>query len=320
MKCAIPKLGGPMPAAGREATGWLLLAILVAVVSAAVVTSGGVAMASANEAVDDVHWLSGPDPTFGSEGTVPAPSDYADMTIELLPSACSEGPQILLGEIAVVHVEDDALREALRSLEVGSAPLPGSSRKVNLGQVQVRMRARKIDPAKFVFVGAPEVAVAAAARRIAASDIEAAAIDAVCVFTGHALSPSDFRVARTDAPQGMLVPPGELRLEAQVAQTGADVAFVRVRVRAIVDGVEARSVLVWLEITAPSAVKQLADVTLMAQTGDVRVSVPAVALQDGRPGQRIRVKNAVTGVVVWARVMDSQTVTVCAADMEGSPW
>lgn len=277
-------------------------------------------MASANDAVDDVHWLSGPDPTFGSEGTVPTPSDYADMTIELLPSACSEGPQILLGEIAVVHVEDDALREALRSLEVGSAPLPGSSRKVNLGQVQVRMRARKIDPAKFVFVGAPEVAVAAAARRIAASDIEAAAIDAVCVFTGHALSPSDFRVARTDAPQGMLVPPGELRFEAQVAQTGADVAFVRVRVRAIVDGVEARSVLVWLEITAPSAVKQLADVTLMAQTGDVRVSVPAVALQDGRPGQRIRVKNAVTGVVVWARVMDSQTVTVCAADMEGSPW
>jgi len=285
----------------------------LAVVSAAVVTSGGVVMASANEAVDC-------DPTFGSEGTMTAPSDYADMTIELLPSACSEGPQILLGEIAVLHVEDDALREALRSLEVGSAPLPGSSRKVNLGQVQVRMRARKIDPAKFVFVGAPEVAVAAAARRIAASDIEAAAIDAVCVFTGHALSPSDFRVARTDAPQGMLVPPGELRLEAQVAQTGADMAFVRVRVRAIVDGVEARSVLVWLEITAPSAVKQLADVTLMAQTGDVRVSVPAVALQDGRPGQKIRVKNAVTGVVVWARVMDSQTVTVCAADMEGSPW
>ena len=312
MKCAIPNLGGPIWRVAAKGP-LVALAILLAVVSAAVVTSGGVVMASANEAVDC-------DPTFGSEGTMTAPSDYADMTIELLPSACSEGPQILLGEIAVLHVEDDALREALRSLEVGSAPLPGSSRKVNLGQVQVRMRARKIDPAKFVFVGAPEVAVAAAARRIAASDIEAAAIDAVCVFTGHALSPSDFRVARTDAPQGMLVPPGELRLEAQVAQTGADMAFVRVRVRAIVDGVEARSVLVWLEITAPSAVKQLADVTLMAQTGDVRVSVPAVALQDGRPGQRIRVKNAVTGVVVWARVMDSQTVTVCAADMEGSPW
>jgi hypothetical protein len=312
MKCAIPNLGGPIWRVAAKGP-LVALAILLAVVSAAVVTSGGVVMASANEAVDC-------DPTFGSEGTMTAPSDYADMTIELLPSACSEGPQILLGEIAVLHVEDDALREALRSLEVGSAPLPGSSRKVNLGQVQVRMRARKIDPAKFVFVGAPEVAVAAAARRIAASDIEAAAIDAVCVFTGHALSPSDFRVARTDAPQGMLVPPGELRLEAQVAQTGADMAFVRVRVRAIVDGVEARSVLVWLEITAPSAVKQLADVTLMAQTGDVRVSVPAVALQDGRPGQKIRVKNAVTGVVVWARVMDSQTVTVCAADMEGSPW
>ena len=312
MKCAIPNLGGPIWRVAAKGP-LVALAILLAVVSAAVVTSGGVVMASANEAVDC-------DPTFGSEGTMTAPSDYADMTIELLPSACSEGPQILLGEIAVLHVEDDALREALRSLEVGSAPLPGSSRKVNLGQVQVRMRARKIDPAKFVFVGAPEVAVAAAARRIAASDIEAAAIDAVCVFTGHALSPSDFRVARTDAPQGMLVPPGELRFEAQVAQTGADMAFVRVRVRAIVDGVEARSVLVWLEITAPSAVKQLADVTLMAQTGDVRVSVPAVALQDGRPGQKIRVKNAVTGVVVWARVMDSQTVTVCAADMEGSPW
>jgi len=40
------------------------------------------------------------------------------------------------------------------------------------------MRARKIDPAKFIFAGASEVAVEAAANRIAASDIEAVAIDA----------------------------------------------------------------------------------------------------------------------------------------------
>ncbi|MDD4336424.1 MAG: flagella basal body P-ring formation protein FlgA [Firmicutes bacterium] len=277
------------------------------------------APASANGGIADAERLPEPGLAPGVGDAIPELSVHDDMTIELLPSACSAGPQILLGEIAVLHVEDEALREELHSVGVGSVPLPGSSRKVNLGQVQVRMRARKIDPAKFVFAGASEVMVEAAARRIAAQDLEAAAINAVCASTGHALSPSNFRVARTDAPQGLLVPPGEVRLEAQVAPTGADMAFVRVRVRAMVDGMEARSVLVWLEITAPPVVAQLGAVTLVVEAGDVRISVPAVALQDGRPGQRIRVRNAVTGIVVQARVLDSQTVRAHAGDMEGSP-
>lgn len=275
--------------------------------------------ASANGGAADAYWLPEADLVPEAVDEISESPVHADMTIELLPSVCSGGPQILLGEIAVLHVEDETLREELCLVEVGSTPLPGSSRKINLGQVRVRMRARKIDPGKFIFAGASEVTVAAAATRIAPSDLEAAAIDAVCASTGHVLSLSNFRVARNDAPQGLLVPPGEVRLEAQVAPTGADMAFVRVRVGAVVDGMEARSVLVWLEITAPPVVKQLGTVTLVVETGDVRISVPAVALQDGRPGQRIRVRNAVTGIVVQARVLDSQTVRAYARDMEGSP-
>lgn len=317
MRCAPLTLRGSLVDADGKRPA-VVVAILVAFLS--VMPLLVVAMpVSANGGVADAEWLPESELALEAEGESPEPPVHADMTIELLPSASSGGPQILLGEIAVLHVEDDALREELRSVEVGSAPLPGSSRKINLGQVQVRMRARKIDPAKFIFAGASEVAVEAAASRIAASDIEAVAIDAVCASTGHALLPSDFRVARSDAPQGLLVPLGDVRLEAQVAQTAADMAFVRVRIRAMVDGVEARSVLVWLEITAPPVVAQLGDITLVVEAGDVRISVPAVALQDGRPGQRIRVRNAVTGIVVQARVLDSQTVRALAGDMEGSP-
>ena len=241
----------------------------------------------------------------------------ADLTIELVSPAYTAGPQILLGDIARVHVLDDTLRVQLEQMEVGVAPIPGASRKVNLGQVQVRMRQQRIDPVEYTFRGPAEVSVTAAATRVAAHSIEQAAIQAVCADAGCVLDQLGVKVVRFDYPQGLTVPPGLVVLEASVVPPGADAALVRASVRVVVGGALARTVPVWMEIIAPPMVARGADILLVAAGPGVCVTVPAVALEDGRPGQRIRVKNTVSGVEVAGRVMDPGTVQVTLSAMGG---
>ena len=240
-----------------------------------------------------------------------------DMTIEFASPAYTAGPQILLGDIARVHVLDDALWARLAQLEVGPAPIPGGTRKVNVGQVQVRMRQQRIDPAQFSFQGPAEISVTAVAERVAGSRIEQAAIEAVCAHAGHALEPEDVKVVRFDYPQGLTVPPGPVVLEASIVPPGADAALVRANVKVIVGGTAARTVPVWLEITAPPMVARGNSVLLVAEGPGIHVTVSAVALEDGRPGQRIRVRNAASGVEAAGRVMGPGTVQVTLSAMGG---
>jgi hypothetical protein len=241
----------------------------------------------------------------------------ADLTIEFASPAYAAGPQILLGDIARVHVLDDVLRVQLEQMEVGVAPIPGASRKVNMGQVQVRMRQQRIDPAPFSFQGPTEISVTAVAERVAARSVEQAAIQAVCADAGGALDPQGVKVVRFDYPQGLTVPLGPVVLEASVVPPGADAALVRANVNVVVGGASARTVPVWMEITAPPMIARGSAILLVAAGPGVRVTVPAVALEDGRPGQRIRVRNTVSGVEVAGRVMDPGTVQVTLSAMGG---
>ncbi len=240
-----------------------------------------------------------------------------DLTIEFMDPAYTGGPQILLGDIARVHVLDDALRAQLEGMEVGAAPIPGAARKVNLGQIQVRMRQQRIDPAAFTFCGPHEVTVTAAAQRVAAESIEQAAIAAVCADAGYVLDELDVKVVRFDYPQGLTVPPGPVHLEASLVSPGADAALVRANVKVLAGGTSVRTVSVWMQITAPPAILRGAAVLLVALGPGVSVTVPAVALENGRPGQHIRVRNAVSAAEVAGRVIDSGTVQVTLGAMGG---
>ena len=240
-----------------------------------------------------------------------------DLTIEFASPAYSAGPQILLGDIARVHVLDDALRARLVQLEVGAAPIPGGTRKVSIGQVQVRMRQQRIDPTAFSFQGPAEVSVTAVAERVSASSIEQAAIESVCADAGYALEPDGVKVIRFDFPQGMTVPPGPVALAASVVPPGADAALVRANVKVAVGGVAIRTVPVWMEIIAPPVVSRGSSVLLVAAGPGVHVTVHATALEDGRPGQRIRVKNTASGVEAVGRVVGPGTVQAPLSAMGG---
>lgn len=240
-----------------------------------------------------------------------------DLTIEFAGPAYTAGPQILLGDIARVHVLDDALRARLVQMEVGAAPIPGGTRKVNMGQVQVRMRQQRIDPTSFSFQGPAEVSVTAVAERVTGSSIEQAAIEAVCADAGYVLEPDGVKVIRFDYSQGMTVPPGPVVLAASVVPPGADAAFVRANVKVIVSGVAVRTAPVWMEIIAPPMVLRGSSVLLVAAGPGVHVTAPARALEDGRPGQRIRVKNIASGVEAVGRVVGPGTVQATLSAMGG---
>lgn len=241
----------------------------------------------------------------------------ADLTIEFASPAYAAGPQILLGDIARVHVLDDGLRARLVQMEVGAAPIPGGTRKINMGQVQVRMRQQRIDPAAFSFQGPTEVSVTAVAERVAGRSIEQAAIHAVCADAGFALEPDGVKVIRFDYPQGMTVPPGSVVLAASVVSPGADAVFVRANVKVIVSGVAVRTASVWMEIIAPPMVSRGSSVLLVAAGPGVHVTVPATALEDGRPGQRIRVKNTASGIEAVGRVVGPGMVQATLSALGG---
>jgi len=241
------------------------------------------------------------------------------LTIEFASPAYTAGPQVLLGDIARVHVLDGAMRARLMQMEVGAAPIPGGTRKVNMGQVQVRMRQQRIDPTAFSFQGPTEVTVTAVAEQVAGSSIEQAAIEAVCADAGYALEPDGVKVIRFDYPQGMTVPPGPVVLAASVVPPGADAALVRANVKVIVSGVVVRTAPVWMEIIAPPMVSRGSSVLLVAAGPGVHVTVPATALEDGRPGQRIRVKNIASGVEALGRVVGPGTVQATLSAMGGVP-
>lgn len=240
-----------------------------------------------------------------------------DLTIEFASPAYTAGPQVLLSDIARVHVLDGAMRARLMQMEVGAAPIPGGTRKVNMGQVQVRMRQQRIDPTAFSFQGPTEVTVTAVAEQVAGSSIEQAAIEAVCADAGYALEPDGVKVIRFDYPQGMTVPPGPVVLAASVVPPGADAALVRANVKVIVSGVVVRTAPVWMEIIAPPMVSRGSSVLLVAAGPGVHVTVPATALEDGRPGQRIRVKNIASGVEALGRVVGPGTVQATLSAMGG---
>lgn len=101
-------------------------------------------------------------------------------TITLRSSAEVQGLDILLGDIAEIqyHLEEGSggLNQDLARISVGRAPLPGKSRKINVGIVEVRLRQAGIHPSTVVIVPPPEgeVLVTAASQTVTEEMVMAA--------------------------------------------------------------------------------------------------------------------------------------------------
>lgn len=77
------------------------------------------------------------------------------VTIEIMETAEVTDKEIHLKDIAKIFNSDDP--KAIETVYLGSAALPGSSRRLTVGQIEVRLRQAGIDPRTLNIIGSKEV-------------------------------------------------------------------------------------------------------------------------------------------------------------------
>ena len=92
----------------------------------------------------------------------------AAAVIELHGSAHLDGERILLGHIAKIAAPEREA-EALAEIDLGPAPLPGTSRRLTAGYVKMQMRRSGVPCADLTFTGAEAVRVHRDARKASAA-------------------------------------------------------------------------------------------------------------------------------------------------------
>ncbi len=110
-------------------------------------------------------------------------------------------------------------------------------------------------------------------------------------------------------PRSASVPPGELAVDVDL---NAPLRGNRATARLQLTGSKgSMGMTVPVSLTCPPPVLAAgAGVRIVAKSGLVRASVPGKALQAGRVGQLVRVRNTVTHATMSGRVVDGQTVEV----------
>jgi flagellar basal body P-ring formation protein FlgA len=80
--------------------------------------------------------------------------------------------------------------------------------------------------------------------------------------------------------------------------------------RQMVRAVEANEVLTQKSLERPTLIKRGSTITLVYETGSLRVETPGTAEEGGKMGDFIQVKNASSGKVLRGVVLDARIVRV----------
>jgi flagella basal body P-ring formation protein FlgA len=152
-------------------------------------------------------------------------------TISLFTEAEVTGTAIILGEIAEIdyHLpdENDEARQGLLDIHIGRAPLPGNSRQIAIGQIEVRLRQAGIHPSSVKLIPPPggSVKVTTATQERAGADFY------VSVEAGDAL-PLIVPLGQLDLRMEALPPgPGNYRANVGVHVDGQRYRTIQVRVQ-----------------------------------------------------------------------------------------
>lgn len=154
----------------------------------------------------------------------PPTSAAGGASVRLTFSATAQvrGSIIRLSEVAQIECSDPKLTEALRMLDVGSAPLFGSSRTLSIAYARVRIKSLGIRDEQISVSGPEQVAITRLFQTVSSDTLLQAALDAVEPHAkGAALQPST-------RPQELRIAPGDLTLrprEPQLSSTSAHVTL-----------------------------------------------------------------------------------------------
>lgn len=314
--------------------------------------------------------------------------------ITILEKAECRGDIVKLGDIATIEGVEGETAEALSNIEIGRAPIVGSSRGITRGYVMVRMRQNGFRPEEFLIAGAEKVTVTRAMTVVSGPEIAAWAEGWARLWLGEvglaatsgrsqgqASTPDQgqarvpvYTVNVLGAPPDVRLPsdggvsfsalapitrdewlknPGSLQVKVKVA-SGTFSQEVAVSLNLVVKVpavVTKASIHQYAEITAdmvevqyvsaPEAEEAFWDIsqvlgmqalvhitpgrvltpamvkprplvfegdviTLVSRVDGIEVTAPARALEEAGAGQRVKVQNLLTGVVVYALVEDKE--------------
>ena len=252
-------------------------------------------------------------------------------SIELLPQAKVMAPTVVLGDVARIHASDLGLMRQLVHLPVGRAPQVGEEGVVQRDALaQWIRRHSSIAPQVLEWKGAAESRVVRVARQLKGEDIAEAAVAAARQQMGGAGRSAE--IAARPVPRDLDLPEGNVRLQVRgPEQVGrqrrlpmwvdvwAGERFVRT-VAVALDIANATPVLSAPEAQSenhlapepavgpqaePAVVVRGDWATLRSSEGGVTLESRVEVLQDGRPGQRIRVRRQGAAAALFARVVGS---------------
>ncbi|HYF20767.1 MAG TPA: hypothetical protein VEA40_23070 [Ramlibacter sp.] len=213
------------------------------------------------------------------------------------------GP-VVLGDVALISSTDLDLLRRLLAVPVGVAPAAGQPRELRGERLQ-QWIARRVGPEAvgLAWEGAPETLVSVRSRTVRGAEITGAALQGLSAWLVQHQPGARAELAEAP-PRDLQVPDGDLLLASRPPSTAArDRMVVWVEVRQADQVV--RAVPVRLAVTLPSApaparpaertapAVQRGDWSwLHSRSGAVATQVRVEVLQDGRTGDRIRVRAA----------------------------
>lgn len=228
--------------------------------------------------------------------------------IDLLPNAVTTPGNIYLQDVAKITGESEIVSQ-LEKVNLGAAALPGSERRLTVGQIEVRLRQAGINPNDVNLIGAKEVWVQTEkqAPQTVVSSIPEQAVVAnkeensyqvvvpIRNINRHEMITADDLQIETRT--GRVVPSGLATIEDLVGKRAT---------RLLPEGVH----LTTSAVEVPPVIDRGASVTILAQIGAVIVSAPGVAKDAGGLGEFISVENLTSRQVVTAQIISSELVRV----------
>lgn len=295
------------------------------------------------------------------------------IVIELRDTAVVQAENILLGDVAACSGPLSSRFSALKSIIIGRAPLPGHSRTIDAGYVNLRLKQHRMHGTDVTLQGAPSTLVTRGAQKISRKDIDRIIRQALA--ENAPWPDSDVRIRDIQIKEDLVLPQGRLLHAVEFQENPVPSGRIPVSVSFSVDGrltrrigsmvvadvflpvvvaqrpLRRRQVIAEQDVSLavmnvtdlggrvltrpedavgrrlsksivtgmaldpgdleiPHLVKRGDIVTLLADSGPLRVTTLGEVRGSGHKGQRVRVVNLDTRKELYGFVVDAKTVQV----------
>jgi hypothetical protein len=247
------------------------------------------------------------------------------LIIALHPTVTTRERVIRLGAVADLTGGSSSLRRKIAELDLAEVAAGNSPLTIGSEQVSFRLQIAGVEPRAFRIEGRQVVATPAAQDVTEEGLFAAAAQQVRGRLPKFADNVSIVLAQPVSVPELKIAPRDRIRLVGELAPASNPLGLTRVPVAVIHNGERAATVPVILNISYvqrasaaevdaeadnPILVKSHDMVRLVAKIGAIRVIALGEALQEGRRGEVIRVRNADSGNMVAGRIADAAVVEV----------